>query len=241
MSNTFLPTTSNGNVALQIRPPLAPITNVTPSHDDDKQQDNSAQLLEKKLKTMKICLPHPCSLDVLPSPTNKWSAITHPIKGLSFGFLGYHIFYKNIYFHHGRVLHTNVFALSTTASTIGDGGNPCGSTELNDKIGANCAMTKDDHVLFVMLVLGLQPGKTHGTQQSNSLFVNMLLEDFVSLSNLTNVFPLNGPSDRKALAQILLARFSILLLGADALTPDIILQVWGQNKNVRTNLEGPRG
>ena len=31
------------------------------------------------------------------------------------------------------------------------------------------------------------------------------------------------------------------LLGADALTPDIISQVWGQNKIVRTNLGGPRG
>ncbi len=68
----------------------------------------------------------------------------------------------------------------------------------------------------------------------------MLLEDFISLTNLTNVFSLNEPLDRKSLAQIL-ARFSILLLGADALTPDIISQVWGQNKNARAYLGGPRG
>jgi hypothetical protein len=239
MLNTPLPTSNNGNSALQVRPPLAPIINVTPSNNDDKQQDNPTQLVAK-LKTMKLRLPHPSSLDVLPSPTNKWSATTHPIKGLSFGFLGYHIFYKHFYFHHGRVLYTNAFAPSTTASTVGDGGNPRGSTELDDEIGANCAMSKDDHTLFAMLVLGLRPGKTHGTQRSNGSFVNMLLEDFVSLTNLTNVFPLNEPSDRKALARIL-ARFTILLLGADALTPDIISQVWGQNKNVRTNLGGPRG
>jgi hypothetical protein len=68
----------------------------------------------------------------------------------------------------------------------------------------------------------------------------MLLEDFVSLTNLTAVFPLNEPSDRKVPARIL-SRFSILLLGADALTPEIISQVWGQNKIVRTNLGGSRG
>ena len=239
MSNTSPPNSNNGNCAPQTRPPLAPITNVTSPNNDNKQQEKTTQLTAK-LKTMKLHLPHPNSLDVLPSPTDKWSATTHPIKGFSFGFLGYHIFYKHFYFHHGRVLHTNAFAPSTTASTVGDGGNPRGSTELDDEIGANCAMSKDDYTLFAMLVLGLRPGKTHGTQRSNGSFVNMLLEDFVSLTNLTNVFPLNEPSDRKALARIL-ARFTILLLGADALTPDIISQVWGQNNIVRTNLGGPRG
>jgi hypothetical protein len=39
----------------------------------------------------------------------------------------------------------------------------------------------------------------------------------------------------------ILARFSILLLGADALTPVIIEQVWGQNKVAHCNLGGPRG
>ena len=62
----------------------------------------------------------------------------------------------------------------------------------------------------------------------------MLLEDFVSLTNFTAVFALNGPTDRKILACIL-ARFAILLLGADALTPMIIQTVWGENKVVRRN------
>ena len=59
----------------------------------------------------------------------------------------------------------------------------------------------------------------------------MLLEDFVSLTNLTAVFALNKPTDRKMLARIL-ARFVILLLGADALTPTIIRTVWGENEVV---------
>ena len=61
--------------------------------------------------------------------------------------------------------------------------------------------------------------------------INMLLEDFVSLTNLTSVFALNKPTDRKMLACIL-TRFGILLLGADALTPTIIQTVWGESKVV---------
>ena len=68
----------------------------------------------------------------------------------------------------------------------------------------------------------------------------MLLEDFVSLTNLTAVFALNEPTDRKMLACIL-ARFAILLLGAAALTPTIIQTVWGENDIVRRNLGGPCG
>jgi hypothetical protein len=68
----------------------------------------------------------------------------------------------------------------------------------------------------------------------------MLLEDFVSISNLTAVFTLNEPTDRKALARML-ARFFILLLGADAITPTIIDQVWGQDDTARSKLGGSRG
>ena len=37
----------------------------------------------------------------------------------------------------------------------------------------------------------------------------------------------------------ILARFVILLLGADALTSSIIGTVWGENEVVRFNLDGP--
>jgi len=101
-------------------------------------------------------------------------------------------------------------------------------------------MSQDEYNLFTLLVLGLRPDKNHGTKRSESSFINMLLEDFVSLANLTAVFALNKPTDRKILARIL-ARFAILLLGVDALTPTIIQTVWGENAVVRRNLGGPRG
>ena len=68
----------------------------------------------------------------------------------------------------------------------------------------------------------------------------MLLEDFVTIANLTAVFTLDKPEERRTLAQQL-TRFSLLLLGADVLTPKIIAKVWGENEVVRRNLGGSRG
>jgi hypothetical protein len=235
-----LPPTGSSNNAPHIHFPPATLTNVD-STTDNKQHDPAAkQLLADNNKLKKLRLPHPCSLNVLPSPTNKWSATTHPVKGWSFGFLGHHIFYKHFYFHLSQVFHTNAFTLSTTATTVSNGGNPQGSTELDDATGHNCAMSLNEYILFATLVLGLRPGETHNTTCSTGSFVNMLLEDFVSLVKPTAVFPLNKSSNQKALARIL-ARFSILLLGADALTPTIVNQVWGQNKMVHKKLGGPCG
>ncbi len=56
-------------------------------------------------------------------------------------------------------------------------------------------MSSDDYTLFATLVLGLCPGEMHGTTRSIGLFVNLLLKDFVSLVNLTAVFPLNESSN----------------------------------------------
>ena len=130
------------------------------------------------------------------------------------------------------------FAPSTTPTTVGNGSNPRRSTELDKVTGHNCTMSQDEYNLFTLLVLGLRPDKNHGTKKSESPFLNMLLEDFVSLTNLTAVFALNKPTDRKMLACILDC-FAILLLGADALTPTIIQTVWGENKVVQRNLGGP--
>ncbi len=46
------------------------------------------------------------------------------------GYKGAIISYRHFYFHNDRVLHTKAFAASTTATTIGDGGEPRGSTEM---------------------------------------------------------------------------------------------------------------
>lgn len=154
--------------------------------------------------------------------------------------LGIRIPRTSLYFHQSCILHTKAFAPSTTTTTIGNGGNTKGSTEVDDVTGHKCAMTQHEYLIFTMLVLDLCPGKMHGTKRSKSSFINMLLEVFVSISNLAAVFTLNEPTDRKGLAQIL-AYFSILLLGAEAITPTIIEQVWGQNNVARCKLGRSRG
>jgi hypothetical protein len=68
----------------------------------------------------------------------------------------------------------------------------------------------------------------------------MLIGNFVTLTSLAAVYLLDKPTDKRALARIL-ARFSLLMLGADALTPAIVEHVWGQDNVVRQQLGGPRG
>ena len=221
-----LPTSSE----LPARGPLLSLTSNT---------DHTTNQSTTKIKTLSLHLPHSLGLDALPSHTDKWSARTHPIKAQVVGYLEYHISYKHFYFHQGRVLLTKAFAVSTTASTVGDGGTPRGSTELDASCGFNCHMDKDEFYTFAHLVLGLRPPK-HGTAPSDKSFLNMLLSDFVMISNLTAVFAIDEPDERCTLARKL-ARFSLLLLGADALTPRIIRKVWGDNEMACHSLGGPRG
>jgi hypothetical protein len=120
--------------------------------------------------------------------------------GKIFGFINSTISYQHFYFHQGHVLHTKAFSTSTTATTVGNGGKPKGSTELDDATGHNCAMMKEEYVTFAVIVLGLHPGLQHGTRQTRSSLLNMLLDNFVTLTNLTAVYLLDEPTDKRALA-----------------------------------------
>ncbi len=116
--------------------------NISPSPEQVQTQPQ----LFQGIKTMRLCFPHPSSLDILLSPNKKWSVTTHPIKGEIFGFIKSTISYHQFYFCQGRVLHAKAFAISTTTITVGNGGKPKGSTKLNDANGQNCAMTKKEYV-----------------------------------------------------------------------------------------------
>ncbi len=104
------------------------------------------------------------------------------------GFKGIPIFYAHFYFHNGWLLLTHAYTTSTTATTIGDGGDPQGSTELDDEPGHNCRMSNEDHHVFAHLVLGLDYGGmgtgSKGHKQHNHFFVNMLLANFSTITNL---------------------------------------------------------
>jgi hypothetical protein len=101
-------------------------------------------------------------------------------------------------------------------------------------------MTKEEYVTFAIIVLGLRPGLQHGARQTGRSLLNMLLDDFVTLTNLATVYLLDEPTDKRALARIL-ARFSPLMLGADTLTPAIVKRVRGQDDVVHQQLGGLRG
>ena len=98
--------------------------------------------------------------------------------------------------------------------------------------GLNCRIKKE-YTTFAVTVLGHRPGLQHGTRQTKCSLLNMLLDNVVTLTNLlAAVYLLDEPTDKHALARIL-ACFSLLMLGADALTPAIIVRVWGQGNVVR--------
>jgi hypothetical protein len=164
----------------------------------------------KKVHTSKTSkLRHPCSLDMLPSPANRWSAMTHPLRALwvtVLGFNGMIISYAHYYFHQDHVLLTHAYATSTIATTVGDGGNPRGSTALDNKSGHNCRMTDADFRIFAQLVLGLDSthdgmgtGSKEHVQRDHS-FINMLLADFATITNLHPVIHNEIANDRQALA-----------------------------------------
>ena len=116
------------------------------------------------------------------------------------GYKGLAISFRHFYFHNDRVLQTKAFAVSPTATTVGDGGEPQRSTELDAITYHNCAMTKVDYTTLPIVVLGARQGATHGDRSSKDSFVNLLLCDYICLTNLTAVFLLNKDGDRRELA-----------------------------------------
>ena len=89
-----------------------------------------------------------------------------------------------------------------TATAVGDGGKPRGSTKLGDKSGHNCCMTDAKHRTFAHLVLGLNSTQDNmgtgkkGHKQRDCFFANMLLADFAMITNLHPVISSKIVDDR---------------------------------------------
>jgi len=79
-------------------------------------------------------------LNTLPSPANKWSAMTHPLQTTAMEFNGMIISYVQFYFHHGQVFFTHTHVTSTT------------STVLDNESRHNCRMTDIEFRVFALLV-----------------------------------------------------------------------------------------
>ena len=102
--------------------------------------------LASKIKTMPLHLPHPAWMYSPLPPINGAQPLTQS-KVKSLALSNYTLSYQHFYFHQDRVLHPKAFAVSTTATTVGDGSKPKGSTELDDVTGNNCAMTKEEYTI----------------------------------------------------------------------------------------------
>jgi len=61
-------------------------------------------------------------------------------------------------------------------------------------------MDMEELHMFAQLVLEPPPAKQHGTEPNEHSLLNMLPEDFVVISNLTAVFALDEPDERRTLA-----------------------------------------
>ena len=174
--------------------------------------------------------------------------MSHPLQGTILGFNGMIISYAQYNFHQDHVLLTQAYAMSTTATitTLGVGGDPRGSAEIDNESGQNFRMTDADFLIFAHLDLGLE--STHngmGTEskehvQRDRFFIIMLLADFATTTNLHPVMHNKITDNRPALARAL-TRCTILLLGSVALTPTIIHRVWGANDTIWITLSGPHG
>ncbi len=104
---------------------------------------------------------------------------------------------------------------------------------------------------FCALVLGLLSESWTNTR-SEAAFRNMLLQDLDAILHYYAVSysvptvnhginePISLPGDQADTPKIL-ARLTILLIGADTCTPHIINSVWGKNDDARLALGRPRG
>jgi hypothetical protein len=78
-----------------------------------------------------------------------------------------------------------------TASTISNGGHPRGSTKLDEETGHNCQMTHKEFQEFGYLVFGLDSLRSIGSsmpfqgfRQTDYSFLNMILSNFATITNL---------------------------------------------------------
>ena len=183
----------------------------------------------------------------IPSPTNAantpfddgWHLCTKNYTSVVPGFIGENIGSDGFYMTGGSILQTNGWKTSATSSTIGDGGQPEGSTELDDDTGHNCKMSKERYKTIATRIYGLEP-TSYAVTRGNSPFVNLLLDNFVAIVNINVVRKSNIPHDKLVLGK-LLARATLLHIGKSAISHKIIEQVWGNSAVIRNELGGIRG
>ena len=205
-------------------------------------------IMSNRPKSTKPCLtppkaPSPTNVDSFPS--EGWLTTTRPKKCVVPGRIGEILGFDNYYLESERVLCTRAFSTVTVSTTVNDGEYPPGSTELDDETGHNCNMSVEQYRNFSRLVLGIH-GDSWAGHRTESAFCNAILQDLDAILYYydtdwqVNGKPVSLPGDLMDMSTIL-ARITLLLIGADACTPHIIDRVWGADETARLALGGPRG
>jgi hypothetical protein len=184
----------------------------------------------------------PSPTNVASFPTEGWLSTTRPTKCVVPGGINDIIGYEDYYINNERVLCTRAFTIAAVATTINDGANPPGSTELDDKTGHNCKVSRRLYTSFGLMVLGLDHNCWTATC-TKSAFRNLIIQDIDALMyyydtyNYVNSMPVSSPSNLTDMACIL-ARLTLLLVGAEACTPTSSIQCGEQTQKHDLLLEG---
>ncbi len=204
--------------------------------------------MNNRPKSTKPCPPPPKA----PSPTTVnsfpsegWLTTTRPKKCVVPGRIGEILGFNDYYLEPERVLCTQAFSTAAVSTTVNDGEYPPGRTELDNETGHNCNMLVVQYRNFSRMVLGIHDDSWAG-HQTKGAFCNAILQDLDAMLYYydtdwqVNGKPVSLPGNLMDMATIL-ARITLLLIGADACTPHIINQVWGADKTARLALGGTRG
>jgi hypothetical protein len=120
-------------------------------------------------------------------------------------------------------------------STIDNGASPPGSTKLDDETGHNCKMSHELYKSFTSLVLGIDHD-SWANACTKSTICNLILQNintimyYYDTDNYVNGHPISLPGNLTAMACIL-TQLTLLLIGTNAYTPNIIDSVWGEDAN----------
>jgi hypothetical protein len=130
-----------------------------------------------KYTTKSACPPKaPSPTNVNSFPVNGWMMTTRPASSIVPGCIGKILSYEDYYFKSKCVLCTRAFLVAAISTTVDDGDFPPESTKLNDEMGHNCKMTKEQYRAFCRLVLGLDDD-TWANYCSEGALHNMILQD----------------------------------------------------------------
>jgi hypothetical protein len=183
-----------------------------------------------------------------PSPINlndftfdRWMTTTCPTKCVAPGQIGKILGFEDCCFKSKHVLCIQAFLVAAVSTTVDNGESPPGSTELNDKTGNNCKMSKDQYQAFTQLVLGLDDD-TWANHRTECAFCNLIIQDLDMILHYFDTDwqacgrPISPPGDITGMA-IILAWITLLLVGANACTPCIINMCGGKTKLPNLPLE----